>query len=312
METVLPPRLRRGDLIGIVAPASPLEDPSRLDLGVRYLEQLGYRTLTGDSVSHRAGYLAGTDDDRLNDFHAMFRNKNVKAVFCVRGGYGSPRLLSRIDYRLIARNPKILVGYSDITALHLAIWTKTGMVTFHGPMLGVDMAGEMDPFAEERFWRLVTSPERRRTIADGGIGAIALNHGLSSGRLLGGNLSLVVSILGTPFQPEFRRAILFLEEIGEEPYRVDRMLTQLRNAGILRKASGIGFGMFSDCGPKDPSKPSFTVDQVLREAASASHGPVLSGLPFGHDHRMITLPVGVRARLDAEAGSLELLGPAVE
>jgi muramoyltetrapeptide carboxypeptidase len=309
MDVRIPARLAPGDLIGVVSPASPIDDPSRIEQGIRYLESLGYRTVVGANSARRLGYLAGTDEERASDLHAMFADRRVRAIFCVRGGYGSPRLLSLLDYRLIARNPKIFVGYSDITALHLAFWTKARLVTYHGPMLGVDMVGVMDPMAEESFWRTLNSPRRRMMVIPSG--GVVLRGGAAIGRLLGGNLSLFVSLLGTPFQPDFRRALLFLEEIGEEPYRVDRMMTQLRNARILERAAGVAAGYFSDCVPKDSNKPSMSVEEIMREAAASARRPFVVGLPFGHERRSVTIPVGLRVRLDAGAGTLELLEPSV-
>jgi muramoyltetrapeptide carboxypeptidase len=309
MDVRVPARLRPGDLIGVIAPASPMDDCTRVERGVRYLESCGYRTITGKHAGKRSGYLAGTDEERAEDIGAMFADRRVNAIICIRGGYGTPRLLARLDYAVIRKNPKIFVGYSDITALHLAFWARARLVTFHGPMLGVDMAGTMDPFAEEALWRLLTSPSRQLIPPESG--GMPLTPGRGTGRLLGGNLSLLVSLFGTPYQPAFRHALLFLEEIGEEPYRVDRMLTQLRNAGLFRQAAGIALGQFTDCVPKDAGKPSQTVEEIVRECAAGSSRPFVAGLPFGHERKMVTIPVGVRAALDGRAGSLELLEPAV-
>jgi len=308
MDIRTPARLIKGDLIGIVSPGSPIDDLTSVEKGVSYL---GYRTVVGNHIARRVGYLAGTDEERANDLHLMFADKRVKAILCVRGGYGSPRLLTLLNYRLIAHNPKIFVGYSDITALHLAFWSRSRLVTYHGPMLGVDMAGEMDPFAEEALWRVLTSPQRRMMLVANGGTAVGLHGGAGTGRLLGGNLSLLVSVLGTPYQPDFRRTLLFLEEIGEEPYRVDRMMSQLRNSGILSRAAGVATGTFTNCTPKNPAKPSLSVDDILRESAAAASKPFLAGLPFGHERKTITVPLGIRARIVGEAGSLELLEPAV-
>ena len=159
MNVLVPQRLKKGDLIGIICPAGPVLDLSRLERGVRYLEGLGYRTMVGRNALRRLGYLAGTDEERAEDIHAMFTDRKVRGIFCARGGFGTPRLLSLIDYRLIAKNPKILVGYSDITALALAIWKKCRLVTYHGPMLAVDMAVDVNAFAEESLWRILTSPK---------------------------------------------------------------------------------------------------------------------------------------------------------
>ena len=311
MKVLVPRRLKKGDLIGIICPASPVADPSRIERGVRYLEGLGYRTTVGRNASRRLGYLAGTDVERAEDIHAMFTDRNVRGVFCARGGYGTPRLLSLIDYRLIARNPKILVGYSDITALALAIWRKCRLVTYHGPMLAVDLADGVNPFAEESLWRVLTSPARRATLAlaDDSPPRV-MHHGSATGRLLGGNLSLLVSLLGTPYMPDLRRGILFLEEIGEDPYRVDRMLTHLRNAGVFSRSSGVAIGHFTDCVPRDAATPSLSLEAIMAGTAEYVGKPFLTGFPIGHENRMVTVPVGIRARLDADRGVITLLEPA--
>ncbi|HET6271390.1 MAG TPA: LD-carboxypeptidase [Bacteroidota bacterium] len=308
MVPLKPPQLRKGDLIGIVSPASPVADVSRIESGVRYLEGLGYHVIVGKHVAQTLGYLAGTDEERVEDLHAMFRNREVRAIICVRGGYGTPRLLPLLNYRLIARNPKILAGYSDITALQLALWKKCRLITFHAPMLGVEMANTIDPWTEEMFWSLATSSRR--------IGSIfvptdstprPLHQGKGQGRLLGGNLSMVVSILATPYQPNFTDSVVFLEDVTEEPYRVDRMMMQLRNASILSASSAILTGQFTDCVPLDKSKPSLTVDEILQESAAATGRPFLSNLPFGHIPKKMTLPVGLRVRVNAGQCTIEFL-----
>lgn len=312
MTTTYPPKLKKGDLIGIISPSSPIADPSRIERGVRYLESLGYRALVGENVGKTNGYLAGTDEQRVADLHAMFYDSRVKAIICVRGGYGAPRLLSLFNYRLAARNPKILVGFSDVTALQLALWKKCRLITFHGPMAGVEMANQIDPFTEELFWRVLTSSKK--------IGAIpfpsepapeSLVQGKTIGRLLGGNLSLVASLMGTKYQPDFTNSILFLEEIAEEPYRIDRMLTQLRNGSVFSKASGMLFGQFTDCKPLDGTKPSLSTPQVLEEAALKFGKPVLANLPFGHVPKKLTLPSGLRVKMNATTNTLHFLEAAV-
>lgn len=312
MNTGTPPRLHQGDLLGIIAPASPTDDPSRIERGVRYLEGLGYRTILGKHITHRTGYLAGTDAERAEDIHAMFSDTRVKGIFCLRGGYGTPRLLGMLNYRLIARNPKVFVGYSDITALHFAFRACAGLVSFHGPMVGVDMIAGMDPFAEEALWGLLTSAAKKRSLLPPGTPVTTLRGGKGRGRLLGGNLSLVVTLLGTRYFPSRGSSILYLEDVGEEPYRVDRMMAHLRNAGVLRGASGMVYGYFSDCEPKDPSAPSLGLPEILQDSASVVRGPVIGGAPFGHEKKTMTLPFGVRAELDGDSGSLDLLESAVQ
>lgn len=311
MEPIYPPHLSRGDLIGLVSPASTMLDAARIERGVKYLEGRGYRVALGANISRVHGYLAGTDEERVSDLHAMFGTREVKAILCIRGGYGTPRLLHLLDYRLIARNPKILVGYSDITALQLALWRKTRLISFQGPMAGVDMADSMDEFTESLFWDLLTSTRKigRIPLADSSI--TTLCPGKASGRLLGGNLALIVAQLGTAFQPDFTGSVLFLEDIDEEPYRVDRMMMHLRNAAILPKAAAVLAGQFTDCTPKDSSKPSLTVEQVMRETSAAVGIPFLSNLPFGHVPRKMTMPIGLSIRVDAGNQIVEYLQAAV-
>jgi muramoyltetrapeptide carboxypeptidase len=306
MKILKPKRLTAGDVIGVISPASPIADPSAIQSGVRYLESLGYRTLVGKHAEKKDGYLAGTDKERLTDLHAMFRNRRVKAIFCVRGGYGTPRLLHSLNYDLIRRHPKILVGFSDITALHLALWRMCGLVTFSGPMVGVDMSGKVDAFTEENFWRMISHPEKSHTMTIDPRTTLILHKGKARGKLLGGNLSLVANLIGTPFIPDFRNCIMFLEEVGEEPYRVDRMFTQLSNAGILRGIGGVLAGQFADCLPKgNPESP--TIDAVLQGALSRLRVPVLANLPFGHQPRKLTLPLGVNVLIEAGTPGITLL-----
>jgi muramoyltetrapeptide carboxypeptidase len=311
MQTLKPRRLQHGDLIGLVTPASPIADPTRIERGVRYLETLGYRVLVAENVNKSRGYLAGTDEERVADLHTLFRNKHVKALFCIRGGYGTPRILSLLDYRLIAQNPKIFVGYSDITALQLAIWKKCRLVTFQGPMLGVDLAGEIDRFAEEWLWKLLTSNTPAGPLLSAAETTVTVRPGKARGKLLGGNLALMLSIFGTRYQPDFSGSLLFLEDTDEEPYRIDRMFTQLRHASVLSKSAAMLLGQFTDSDPKDPTKPSLTLAEVLGDVASWSAVPVLSNLPFGHIPRKLTLPEGIGARVDTQARTVDITESAV-
>lgn len=312
MEPLKPPRLKAGDLIGIISPASRIVKPERIEQGIAYLERRGYRTAPGEHILKTYGYLAGTDEQRVADLHAMFANPEIKAIMCVRGGYGTPRLLSMVDYRLIARHPKIFVGYSDITSLQLALWKKCGLVTFQGPMVGVDMPEQLDAYTEELFWRLLTSPKKAGAVIPPGNPSLTIRNGKGSGRLLGGNLAHLAGALGTVHMPSFKDALLFIEDIGEEPYRIDRMLTQLRHAKVIDQVKGILGGQFTDCEIKDASKPTLTVDEVLREFGHMGPTPFLAHLPFGHEAHKMTVPMGIRAKLDAGAGTLEFLEGAVK
>jgi len=312
MKSLKPPRLRKGDLVGIISPASPPSAQEKIDKGVRYLEGLGYRVKIGKYVMERHGYLAGTDAQRAEDLNDMLRDREVRAVFAIRGGYGTPRLLHLVDYAAVRRDPKIVVGYSDITGLQLALYRKTGLITFSGPMVGVEMWDSIDPFTEEHFWRLVTSSTRIGALLNPGSTAMRIyRKGQARGTLLGGNFSLLASLLGTRYLPNLRKSILLLEDVDEAPHRVDRMFAQLFHSGITGSISGLVLGAFTDCVPSDPSKPHLTIDQVIDDAVDRMGCPVIGNLQYGHIPRKLTIPFGVRAVLDARDGTLKIPESAV-
>lgn len=312
MKTLKPPRLRKGDLIGIISPASTPSAQEKIDKGVQYLERLGYRVKVGRNVMAQHGYLAGTDEERAEDLNSMLRDRAVRAILAIRGGYGTPRLLHLVDYKAVRRDPKILVGYSDLTGLQLALHRKTGLVTFSGPMVGVEMWNSIDPFTEEHFWRVITSAARIGSLQNPeGERLVGYNRGKAAGALLGGNFSLLASLLGTRYLPGLRGAVLVLEDVDEAPHRVDRMFTQLHHAGILQSINGLVLGAFTDCVPSDPSKPHLTINQVLEEAVEQVRCPVLANLQYGHIPRKLTLPIGIQAILDSRNGTLKLPESAV-
>src|SRR5436190_4818752 len=249
---VKPGRLSLGDTIGVVAPASAPADPKNIDRGLARLEELGFKPKPAPHLRKRRGFLAGSDRERAGDLMKMFSDRKVKAILCLRGGYGTGRLLSLLDYALIRSHPKILVGYSDITALHLAILTKSGLVSFHGPMLNSDLIKERLPdFTVSHFMRTLTKPEPPGNICRGYTGPVQiLRPGLASGRLVGGNISILCASLGTWYQPSFRDRILFFEDLDEVPYRFDRMLTHLLNARVLQQVAGVAVGI--NCRCEDP------------------------------------------------------------
>jgi muramoyltetrapeptide carboxypeptidase len=242
----------------------------------------------------------------------MLRDPTVRAVFALRGGYGTPRMLHLLDYRAARRDPKILVGYSDITGLQLAFLRKAGLVTFSGPMVAVEMWDHIDPFTEENFWRIVTSASRVGSLQNpDDEPLVAHNKGRASGILLGGNFSLLASLIGTPYLPNLRKTILVLEDVDEAPHRVDRMFAQLRHAGILRNIAGLVLGKFTDCVPSDPSKPHLTIEQVLQETVGTVGCPVVANLQYGHIAKKLTIPFGVWATLDTRTVSLRVAEGAV-
>lgn len=305
LSILKPPRLRSGDVIGLISPASPPSSAEKIQKSVAYFERLGYRVVVGKHASDQWGYLAGSDKDRADDFNSMVMDKSVNAIIAVRGGYGTPRILPLLDYPAVKRNPKIIVGYSDLTALQLALFRKCGIVTFSGPMAGVEFWNDPDPYTEEHFWRIVTSSAKIGPLPNPQQDPIkVLRSGKSTGHLLGGNLSLLISLLATPYAPLFDKSILFLEEVEEAPHRVDRMLTQLRNAGIFKVITGLLLGRFTNCVPTDPTKPFLSIDEVLADVVKHLGIPVIGNLQYGHVARKLTLPLGVKATIGT-SGVLE-------
>ncbi len=303
---IKPRVLRPGDTVGLVAPASYTFDLWQLDDAFARVEALGLQPKFGKHVRGRRGFLSGTDDERLEDLHSMFADRGVAAIFALQGGYGTPRLLDRLDYDLIRRNPKILLGYSDITGLHLAIGKKAGLVTFHGP----NMVGALPPRTLELLKKALFVPEPIGEVTNPAepdplnveFPLRTVAPGVARGRIVGGNLTLVSATMGTPYEIETKDRIVFLEDTGEAPYRIDRMLVQLRLAGKLQQAAGIVFGTCTDCGPgKSSFELSLSLSEVLEEQLGSLGKPVLAGLVFGHTKEKAILPIGVEAELDASA-----------
>jgi muramoyltetrapeptide carboxypeptidase len=300
--------LKKGDTIALIAPASAPVARERITNSVKYFEKLGYRVELGKNIENKYGYLAGSDAERLDDLHTMFRRKDVKAIFFIRGGYGSIRLLPFVDYKLIEQNPKIMVGYSDATALFGAIYKKTGLQSlFFGPMPGVDIWDGFDHFAEECLWRSITSkksygllPAKKDELDAMG----KSRRGTAEGRVVGGNLAVFSSILGTPYAPNLSGSMLLFEDIGEEPYRIDRYLAQLRAAGAIERAKGIMLGQFADCGPVK-GRPSITLKQVFKDYFGELAAPVVTNLPFGHIRRQWTIPYGAKILIEGTMVSVK-------
>jgi muramoyltetrapeptide carboxypeptidase len=308
-----PPVLRPGDTVGLITPGAYVSDPDRLALAARTVQFFGLRVKLGANVGKRLGYLGGTDQERLDDLHAMFRDPEVKAIWAIRGGYGSTHLLDRIDYGLLRQNPKIFLGYSDITALHLAIHRHAGLVTFHGPVALADFSAYTQTWFRRALFEAkplgtLTNPPETNTLRPAHP-LRTVRPGQARGRLIGGNLSLISRTLGTPYEIDTTGRILLLEDVDEEPYSIDGMLTQLRLAGKLQAAAGIVFGECHNCRPRD-YKPSFESTLSFGEVLDGILGklaiPVLSGLTFGHTEDQLTLPLGVAAALDADKGELAI------
>ena len=296
-KAIRPPALQAGDTIGVVSPGSPMLR-KQLEQGVEYLKSRGYQVVVGRHVFDTYGYLAGQDRDRADDLHYMFRDPKIKAVICSRGGYGSSRLLDKLDYELIRTHPKILVGYSDVTALQLAILKKANVLTFSGPMVAVEMGKRIDSFTEKHFWSMLSGEEAcGNFVHPKGTEFTVLQSGKVEGQLVGGCLSLICSLIGTDYLPDFDGRILILEEVGEEPYRIDRFLNQLKAVGILQQVSGIIFAQFLDCVPKGET-PSFTIAEIIEEYIRPLQIPVVSGFLYGHSERKFTVPIGGWVQLD--------------
>lgn len=310
---IRPRALRPGDTVGLITPATYVSDPDRLLLAERTIRYFGLRMKRGRNVGRRSGYLAGSVQDRLDDLHAMFADPEVKGVFCIRGGYGSAQLLDRIDYSLIRRNPKIFLGYSDITSLHLAIGKQAGLVTFHGPVVLSRYTGYTRRYFRKALFEtapigVVANPPDDDPLRPSHL-LRTIRGGKARGPLIGGNLTLLCMSLGTPYELDTRGRIFFIEDIAEEPYAVDRMLTQLRLAGKLDAAAGIVFAECQDCRPRDykPSYEStFSIGEVLDNILGGLKIPVLSGMTLGHTNDQATLPLGVMATLDADKGELAI------
>ncbi len=305
IKNILPPRLKKGDTIGLIAPGSFINE-NELQESVNNLENLGYKVKYSEKILSRYGYLGGGDKIRAEEINKMFSDNSVDGIVCARGGYGCARILDMIDYELIKKNPKVLTGYSDITALLYAIYSQTGLVCFHGPV-GISTFNE---FSVNYFTRalsgesseteLVSSAEDQKDI-------YTIKSGTGEGILAGGNLSIVVSLMGTKYDIDPTGKILFLEEIGEEPYRIDRMLTQLILSGNLKNAAGIALGRFRNCDPKEEDKSSFSLKEVLYDRLYELGIPVIYGLSFGHVTDKFTLPLGTKARLDTGRKKITLL-----
>ena len=310
-----PPRLRPGDVAALVAPATVNYDQLRVELAVETLEAMGLEVVVGKHVLDRFGYLAGTDADRAADLNNAFADPDVKAIFPLTGGWGASRLLPLLDYRSIGRNPKVLMGYSDITSLLNGIHARTGLVTFHGP----NAWSEWNEFSYQSMHQLLfqgkslsysNTPEKGEDLVAKRNRIQTINGGIASGEMIGGNLTLVAALSGTPFLPAFEGRILLLEDVGEAIYRVDRMLTQLSLAGQLQRLSGIVFGQFKSVAP-EPGLGNFSLMDILRQHCEPLGIPCYYGAMFGHVEHNSTLPIGIHATMDADAGTIKLDEPAV-
>lgn len=291
--------------IGLVAPASPIYDSSQFDEMLVTLKALGFKLRLGKHVRDQYGYLAGKDEDRASDLMSMFEDKEVDAILCVRGGWGCNRIINLLDYEVIKNNPKPLIGFSDITSLHNAILTKSGLVTYHGPV----GKSEWNPFTVASFEDILIKGQKGLyKLPVGQDDSFTIRPGIAEGKIVGGNLSVLVAMLGSDYLPDFSDSILFLEDVGEDIYRMDRMLTHLKLSGVLNKISGFIFGKCTNC---DAGSNSLTLNQVLDDHIKPLRIPAFYGAMISHEAQNVTIPVGLRARMDAEKKQFEMLSKAV-
>lgn len=316
MKILKPRKLEKGQTIGVIAPSSPPRQPEEIDRWLERIQELGFRVKQGKHLYDRHGYLAGLDEDRAADVNAMFGDDTVDAIICLRSGYGSARTLPYLDYELIRHNPKMIIGFSDLTALINVIHSKTGLVTFHGPEAEDQIISK--PYALAEFTKVVIEGQSHVTLGDQPADQVASTTGdplkqliryvpgKARGRLLGGNLNTIVGLLGTAYEPDFQGKLLVLETYGQDTYALGTYLHHLWLAGKLQQLAGVIFGQFEGC-----EDTGFPVHEVLAERFIEQKIPALYGLMIGHIEEQTTIPIGCEAELDVEAGTLTLVESAV-
>ena len=316
LATAFPPQtarlkaaaLKPGDAIAITSPAGAVWDTAQVETFANILKAFGFTVVYGKTLSEKYGYFAGTDELRARELNAFFGDKSIKGIFCMKGGWGCARLLDKLDFELIRQNPKVLIGFSDITTLLVAITAKTGLVTFHGP---VGNSG-WNTWTSSVFRSVVMNAEGLPLLSNPPTEEpfVTINPGKARGELFGGNLTVLASLMGTPYLPDWKGKILFLEEVKEEPYSIDRLLTQLKLCGVLDVISGLVFGKCAKCLAEEPQK-AFTFQEVLSQHLRPLGIPAFYGAMIGHIENKLTLPLGIVAEMDAGTGSIQLLETAV-
>jgi muramoyltetrapeptide carboxypeptidase len=311
-------RLQPGDTVGLVAPATAIFEDVTVDIARESLEGLGLKVKTGTHLRDRHGYLAGDDQARANDINGFFADKSIAGVIPIRGGWGSARVLPHLDFDTIRRNPKVMMGYSDITALHNAIQARTGLITFHSPV----GTGRWDAWSVDWVKRVLFDGEavtmaNPKTLSDRNALTQVENRtrtitpGKARGRIMGGNLTVLTAILGSGYVPDYTGAILFIEDVQEDLYRIDRMLTSLKLAGILDKAKGVVFGTCSQCGPGNGNYGALTLEEILADHIKTLGVPAWQGAMIGHDQPQWTVPFGLDVEIDATAATVTMTEPGV-
>lgn len=299
---IFPNPLTYGDTVGLVSPSSPTT-PERVELCKAFVEHLGFRVVVGKSCRKTYhGYLAGSDLERADDINEMFQNPEVKGIFCIRGGYGSARIMELLDYNMIRKNPKIFVGYSDITNLNMAFLKLCNFTTFHGPMVSSNMLEHFDDYTRESFFAALYMNEKYEFHNPVGEELHIISHGRAKGRIVGGNLALLINMIGTFYMPDLSETILFIEDVGESVPRVNRMIDQLYLLGVFEKVRGILIGDFTEC--ENGEVKEFTILDLFTEYFTKLHIPVISNIKSGHGYPMATLPLGTVCNIDTMEKSI--------
>lgn len=305
LEKIKPKALKKGNCLGIIAPASQTST-TKFSIALKNIEKLGFKIKLSQNVSEKNGFLAGNDVERLADIHTMFQDDDVDGIMCLRGGYGTGRLLNDLDYELIRSNPKPFIGFSDITALMSAFMVKAGLVVFHGPVA-------TSTYTDFTYRSLLS----QLSIADSLPIPIRpgftprTDQGIVEGEVVGGNLAILTSLIGTPYDVDYANKIVVIEDVGEAPYKIDRMLTHMINAGRFEQAAAVVFGIFENCENQSQDPDELTYLEVIEERMGVLNVPFIHGLQFGHTDDNATLPLGIKARLDFEGLTLSYLEKAV-
>lgn len=302
---IWPKPLQKGSVVGVVAPASP-PNPDALEEGLRQLEEWGLKPVVGSSCKKVRGYLAGEDRERAADLNRMFASEEIDAIWCSNGGYGTPRILEYLDYELVRKKPKLFIGYSDITAIHLAFNQLCSLITIHGPMVATELGRRPDNYTESNLKEIIFGKWKGRALKNpSGRELSYLVEGKGKGKLTGGNLSLIAATIGSKYEIDTNGKVLFLEEIDEKPYRIDRMLAQLKNAGKLKNLAGVIFGDFTSC---DPDRlPSLSISEIITDYFGAADYPVITGLRCGHGKQTMTIPLGAEIAIDTANNLLKII-----
>ncbi len=306
IPTTHPRAIQPGSTIGIVAPAGPVENRDALDMGIATLERLGFRAQFDERIFQSLRYLAGPDEARAEELQRLFEDPGIHAILALRGGFGCSRLIPLLDEKRLRPHCKLFVGFSDLTTLHLLFRRRFGWVTIHGPMAASPALGNISPAEEKNLYSLLTDPDYQPTFSFERLQTWV--PGVAEGKLVGGCLSLIAASIGTPYEIRTEGKILFLEDTGEPPYRIDRMLTHLSLAGLLDSVAGVLLGEFLDC---NPDRGNYTAEETLHDRLGQLGVPVLANFPAGHGSENWALPLGLAVRLDADARRLEFLESAV-